>query len=285
MSSIPRPGGVLRVMSLNAWFRPPLELRLVEMAAWIGRLEPHVVCLQEVRRVKGEPTLAERVASARRESWHVAYDGLANGDGVESGNAVLSRWPVEVRGVVRLEGREPLPKLVLGVRTLGLDLFSVHLSSDPAGAGLRERQVLALACLVSDSEGSGSVLPPIVAGDFNSSPGASAIRFLRGECSLEGQSAFFQDAWGVAGRGLGLTWSRENPHVPPAFLFEARCDYIFVGRPRVPLGWSGGEDPAVPPVGQVVGAQLGCHESLTGCFASDHFAVVADIVWPDVPTA
>lgn len=203
MSSIPRPGGVLRVMSLNAWFRPPLELRLVEMAAWIGRLEPHVVCLQEVRRVKGEPTLAERVASARRESWHVAYDGLANGDGVESGNAVLSRWPVEVRGVVRLEGREPLPKLVLGVRTLGLDLFSVHLSSDPAGAGLRERQVLALACLVSDSEGSGSVLPPIVAGDFNASPG----RRRSGSCGVSvrwrGRACFFRmrGVWLAGGLG------------------------------------------------------------------------------------
>lgn len=283
MTDLERPPGVLRLLTLNAWFRPPLEERLAEMVAWIDLVSPHLVCLQEVRSLHSEPSAADCLAAECAGNWSVGYGGLPDCDGVLSGNAVMSRWPMEVQGVVGLEGSEARPKLLLATRTGSLDVFCVHLTSDPAGVGLRERQVVAIDEIVASSSSVDSPLPPIVAGDFNASPGADAIRFLRGECSLQGRSTFYQDVWGVAGCGLGLTWSHANPHVPSAYLFDARCDFVFVGVPKVPLSWNAGQDPSGTPVGQVVGAHVVCDRTLTGCFASDHYGVLADIAWPEVP--
>ena len=58
--------------------------------------------------------------------------------------------------------------------------------------------------------------------------------------SLLGRSAFFQDAWEVAGDGTGITWDHANPLTPPAYCCDARCDYVFVGAPMVSVGWSSG---------------------------------------------
>ena len=49
LSSIPD----LRVLTLNTWFRPPLDARIREMVAWIDEVDPHLVCLQEVERRTG----------------------------------------------------------------------------------------------------------------------------------------------------------------------------------------------------------------------------------------
>jgi endonuclease/exonuclease/phosphatase family metal-dependent hydrolase len=270
---------VLRVLTLNVWFRPPLDARRREMAAWLDRCAPHLVCLQEVRDDAGDGrTSAHRLAEEASGSWHVAFGGLPDGEGVVSGNAVLSRWPIDTSEVLPLPCGDARPKLVVHARTGGVDVFSFHLTSDPAGAGVREEQVLVLDRFVADR--SAGDLPPVLAGDANAPPSAAAVAFLRGETSLRGRSTFFQDAWEVAGVGSGTTWTHANPHTPPAWLVDARIDYVLVGCPRVPLGWSGGGDPDVVPVGQVVGAALACHEPLTSVLASDHYGVVADVCWP-----
>jgi endonuclease/exonuclease/phosphatase family metal-dependent hydrolase len=282
-SKFTRLAGVLRVFTLNTWFRPPLENRRKEIAAWIDAAEPHLVCLQEVRKIEGEATLADWLAEHCTGTWNVAYGGLPHEDDLLSGNAVLSRWDIEVSETVPLACADPLPKSLLYVQTGGLNLFNAHLTSDPKGALVRENQVTFIDKTIRERSIRESELPPILAGDFNAPHGANAIRYLRGEAALDGDSTFYQDAWAVAGSGRGLTWDHKNPHTPPAYLFDARCDYVFVGIPRAPLGWSGGKNPVVPPVGQVVGAYLACDLPLTGTYASDHYAVVADIRWPNVP--
>ena len=57
MDYFTRPIDILRVMTLNTWFRPPLEDRMREMATWIDVVNPHIVCLQEVRKRADEATL------------------------------------------------------------------------------------------------------------------------------------------------------------------------------------------------------------------------------------
>ncbi len=282
MPNFTRPTDVFRVMTLNTWFRPPLEGRMREMAAWLDDVQPHVVCLQEVRRAVSQATLADELAELCSGTWNVAYEGHPDTEGLLSGNAMISRWPFESTASHRLEGAEARPKSLLSTRTAGIDVFCVHLSSDPAGAVLRENQVVFVDEAIASHRVESSPLPPVLAGDFNAAPGSSAIRFLRGELGLGGRGTFYQDAWGVAGTGPGVTWDHRNPHTPPAYLFDARCDYVFVGAPKVPLGWSGGGNPDVAPDGQVVAAYLACNTALTGTYASDHYAVVADIRWSNV---
>jgi hypothetical protein len=92
----------------------------------------------------------------------------------------------------------------------------------------------------------------------------------------------------VAGDGSpGRIWDHRNPLTPPAYLMDGRCDYIFVGVPRVPIGWSTGAREDVAPVGQVVAARLVCQRPMTGVNASDHYGVLAEICWrePNADTA
>ena len=195
----------------------------------------------------------------------------------------MSRWSVEASETYVLQCPDVRPKLLLYVHTGGFDVFCAHLTSDPQGAVVRERQVMFIDDIISSRSDEQSLLPPILAGDFNAPPGASAMRFLRGELGLCGRGTFFQDAWAVSGNGPGYTWDHRNPHTPPAYLFDARCDYVFVGVPKAPLGWSGGGNPNVVPSGQVVNAYIACDVALTGTYASDHYAVVADIRTPSTP--
>jgi len=275
-------GRVLRVMTMNTLYRPPLEARWTELASWITAEDPQLVCFQEVREQPDGMTVADWLAAELEGDWHVAFGGGMDESGRRFGNAVLSRWPIETSSTVDLPCDDPHPRVLVHASTGGIDVYSAHLTADPAAAPTRDRQVLLLDDVVRASADPDSPLPPIVAGDFNAGPRASAIAFLRGEAALAGRGTFFQDAWDVGGAGgPGHTWVRDNPLTPPAHLFDARCDYIFVGPPKVPIGWSTGAREDVPPVGQVVAARLVCHHSRTGVYASDHYGVLAEICWPE----
>ena len=281
----PAPPGMLRIMTLNSWFRSPLPTRAAEIRSWIEATAPHVICLQEIQRHDDlAQTLADQLASDLPGTWHVVFAGFPARLGGLIGNAILSRWPIQGSQALRLPGEDALPKSVLHARTAGIDVCCIHLASAPDGAGIRERQAVMIDEFARDRAAGNSPLPPILAGDFNATPGASAIRFLRGEQTLHGKSTFYQDAWAAAGDGTpGHTWTSRNPHTPPAHLFDARCDYIFAGVPHAPLGWSTGHNPTVPPAGQITSAALLCTYPKTGIMASDHYGLAADICWPDLP--
>jgi endonuclease/exonuclease/phosphatase family metal-dependent hydrolase len=276
---------VLRLMTVNTLFKPPTQQRWTELAAWITAEEPDVVCLQECRR-EGGRDVSSWLASLLPGAWFVAFGGVADGDhGDVCGNAVLSRWPVEHQAQARLACQDAWPKVLLHVRTAGTDIYCVHLTAALDGAAVREAQVLFIDDFVRATAAPGSALPPVLAGDFNAGPRASAIGFLRGECSLLGHSAFYQDAWAVAGDGPGITWDHANPLTPPAYCYDVRCDYVFAGAPTVPVGWSTGAREDLAPAGQVTAARIVCDRPLTGHMASDHYGVLAEICWPGRPGA
>jgi endonuclease/exonuclease/phosphatase family metal-dependent hydrolase len=275
---------VLRVMTVNTLYRPPLERRWAELAAWIAAEQPHLVCLQEVHEQGDGTTVADWLAAALDGPRHVAFGGGPDAAGRQFGNAILSCWPIEASTTFDLPCGDAHPKVLVHARTGGIDVYSAHLTADPAAAPVRDRQALLVDDAVRASCDPASALPPILAGDFNAGPRASAVAFLRGEVTLEGRGTFFQDAWDVAGDGgPGHTWDHRNPLTPPAYLMDARCDYVFVGVPRVPIGWSTGAREDVAPAGQVVAARLVCHRSVTGVFASDHYGILAEICWPEPP--
>ena len=281
MANLSRPNDVLRVLTLNTWYLPPLEDRAREIAAWVDAVDPHIACLQEVRKEGDKATLADILADQCTGEWSIGYGGSLDDDGLLSGNAVMSRWAVETSETYVLECADRRPKLLLYVRTGGFDVFCAHLTSDPKRAVVRERQVILIDDIISSRSVGQSPLPPILAGDFNTPPEANAIRFLRGEVGLCGRGTFYQDAWAVSENGPGITWDHHNPHTTPAYLFDGRIDYVFVGVPRPVLGGSGDKNLNFRS-GQVIDAHIVCNVSLTGTYASDHYGVVADIWHPSV---
>ena len=121
-----------------------------------------------------------------------------------------------------------------------------------------------------------AAMPAILCGDFNAEPDSDEIRFLTSLTSIGDRTTFYQDAWRVAGDGPGYTqdW-RTNPIAASLNVHRKRIDYIFVGDPFLRVGHAG----------RVLRAEVVADEPLTGVLASDHAGLVAEIVWPDRPTA
>lgn len=269
-------------MTLNVWnLSGGWRERRAEIVAWIERVEPDIVCLQEVID-DGRRNSARWIAEAAGFPG-VAYRGVdvataAPGSGtdvtgLEFGNAILSRWPVDHEAVFALPnepGPTDIERLLLHARTNGLDVFCTHLTSLAPSGRLRELQCLAIDEICGRECDPTSPLPPILAGDFNAEPESSEVRFMSGLGSLEGRSTYWQDAWRVAGpaggRGPGWTWDNRNSFASLDRESDRRIDYVFVGFRRDGSG-----------AGLVEACRVVCDRSITGTFASDHFGVLAEI--------
>lgn len=285
----------LRVLQLNTWnVEGPWPQRLAEVVAQVLRLQPDVICLQEVvSGPDGRSTahiLADELAAAGPPAWHVAYAGtpypeevLGVPDGALWGVAVLSRWPIDAQHSRLLQDGYPSMWLVLHARTNGLDVFSTHLTPASHDGVWRERQVLEVDTFVNEHRDPGSPLPVILGGDLNAAPESSEIRFLTGLQSLEGRSTYYQDAWAVAGDGgPGHTWDPQNPFAAALHLHPKRVDYVLVGD-HFPL--NAPSAPGAAPgdgTGKVLHCELVGPNPITGTNPSDHHGVFALVAWPQV---
>lgn len=264
---------VLTVMTLNIWnMSGPWRERRAEIVTWLRRLRPDLVCLQEVIDDGAGRNQARWLAEAAGE-YHVAFGGapLPGGAGA-FGNAVLSRWPIEAEQTLDLH-HEPraddIQRVVLHARTNRIDVFSVHLNWRFDDGHVRERQVVELAGFVGAQSDGTAPMPPIVAGDFNADPDSNEIRYLCGLAAVDGRSAYFHEAWRLAGgAGPGWTWDNRNPCAAAEGEPDRRIDYVFSGwRPNQPAGR--------PEACRVV-----CDRALTGTFASDHLGLLATLADP-----
>jgi endonuclease/exonuclease/phosphatase family metal-dependent hydrolase len=289
----------LRVLQLNAGslLEPGWDARRHEVVAWLDRLAPDVVCLQEVWEDASHENTAAWIAEAAAGGWHVGFGGAAFAPSLwpdpsmRFGSAVLSRWPIDSLDHVRLpvvDDDDPMaaqvPWELVHARTAGLDVVSVHLAAAPTHGRHRLAQVVAIDDHVRRARGDRDAfagigrrragMPAILCGDFNAEPDSDEIRFLCGLTAVDGRTTFWQDAWRVAGTGPGATqdW-RVNPIAEAMNVHRKRIDYVFVGDGFQRQGNAG----------RVLLAELACHQPITGVHASDHFGLVVDIVWPDRP--
>lgn len=259
--------------------------------AWLDRLDPDVVCLQEVWEDANSDNTAGWLVEQTASSWHWCFGGfpfpteLWGDETMRFGSAVLSRWPIDQHELVPLPVDEradpPHPAFrlqleLLHARTAGIDVFSAHLAPPPAQAYHRVRQVLFVDDAIRDRHHAGSSLPPILCGDLNAEPESDEIRFLTSTAVVGGRSTFFQDAWKVAGPEGDPGWTQHpsNEIYAAMGLPRKRIDYVLVGDP---FGGRG--------AGLVQRAALAFHQPITGIVASDHYGLVVDIGWPDRPSA
>lgn len=260
-------GAALRVLTLNIWnLAGDWRARRSAIVTVIRDVAPDVVCLQEV--VENDRGNQAGWLADELGGWSVAYGGepLAGGPDL-FGNAVLSRWPIEATAVGRLAfvpDDAEVQRVAVHARTAGIDVFSTHLAWQLHDAALRERQVLDLVRFVRERTAPHATVGPVVAGDLNAEPDSTAVRYLSGLASLDGQSTYLQDAWRVAGDGgPGLTWSNHNPHAATDQEPDRRLDYVFSGF----HGPSG--------CGRPVDCRVVADATIDGVWPSDHFGVLA----------
>lgn len=259
---------MLRVLTLNLWnLSGDWRARREEILLWLRRLEPDVVCLQEVID-DGQRNTARWLAERSGYTGCVFGGGAIDGR-MQFGNAILSRQAIDLDATYALPN-DPRPegvdRVLVHARTAGVDVFCTHLTSLYPFGNLRERQVLRIDELITEHADPSASLPPILAGDFNAEPDSTEIRFLTGSTSLEGRSTYFQDAWRVAGgREPGWTWSNANPFAEAEHEPDRRIDYVFSGFRR-PDGR-----------GRIMACSVVCDHALTGVFPTDHFGLLADI--------
>jgi endonuclease/exonuclease/phosphatase family metal-dependent hydrolase len=263
-------------MTLNIWnLSGPWRQRREEICVWIERLHPDVVCLQEVVEAGDGRNTASWLAASPQLSALGYAATMGPGLGLDGagwfGNAVLSRHEVSASQVVPLPAleHEDEGRVLLHVRTAGVDVFCTHLNWQYHHADVRRAQVLEIDTAVKRLADGASPMPPVLAGDFNAEPMSDEIRFLTGDAVLDGRSTYFQDAWRVAGgAGPGWTWDNRNPFAAHEHEPDRRIDYVLVGWRR-----EGG-------AGRVESARVVCDRALTGTYATDHYGLVADLAGP-----
>jgi endonuclease/exonuclease/phosphatase family metal-dependent hydrolase len=252
------------------------------IGAWIDRLEPDLVGLQEVLR---GPAIDQAKLLLEERGYHTAYAEAARFwvDRTSSfGNAIGSRWPIESSDVLPLSRARPgdgrsETRCVLSARIDApggpLEMACTHLHWRFDHGYVRERQVVEIAeWLRRRAPRDG--WPVVLVGDFNAEPASAEIRYLAGLQSIDGRSCHLRDAWAVAGDGgAGITWSRENPLTRPWHEPDRRIDYVWVGMPR-----SDGQ-------GLVEHCRVVGNEPVDGVWPSDHFGVYAELRGPDEPSS
>ncbi|MHB1855345.1 MAG: endonuclease/exonuclease/phosphatase family protein [Acidimicrobiales bacterium] len=256
-----------RVLTLNLWnLSGPWRERRDEIVAWLDLLDPDLVAFQEVVENADGRNQAEYLAARAAREFHVAFAGVPWRDR-RFGNAVLSRWPIDSTAVADLPPSSlpgDIERVALHVRSHGLDFFCTHLSWRMDDGAIREAQVRALMDFVRARADPAGV-PPILAGDMNADPESNEIRYLCGLAALGGDSAYFQDAWGLAGGGgPGWTWDNRNPLAVAAREPDRRIDYIFLGWRPGPRAW-------------IRRAEVVADRALTGVQASDHYGLLAEL--------
>jgi endonuclease/exonuclease/phosphatase family metal-dependent hydrolase len=236
----------LTVATLNIWNKtgPWLE-RLPLIKSQLSALSPDLLGLQEVLRMTpvpagGNPLDADQAAQiADGLGYSIAYGAAMNfGNGLEFGNAVLSRHPIVEQDNFILPGAETGETRALVYALLKtpygeLPAFVTHLNWKLHHGSVRLRQVQAIAERIADlcPIGEGR-LPPVLMGDFNADPDSDEIRFLRGSATIDGRSVFYADAWSYGGgEGPGYTFDRRNRFAALAHEPPRRIDYIFVRGP------------------------------------------------------
>lgn len=112
----------------------------------------------------------------------------------------------------------------------------------------------------------------VLAGDLDAEPDAASVRFLTGKQSLDGMSVCYRGAWErVHPDEAGHTFTTRNPLVA-----QATWDWPFqqIDHILVRCGEHGG------PTLAIEACELAFNEPIDGIWASDHFALVADLVVP-----
>jgi len=278
----------MRVLTMNIWsFAEPYAERLSLLRQGLSELDPDLMAFQEAGFSDGRHQVSDALQGM---GYHVLHQlDVAPDARLGEGCCIASRWPIELVELLSLDLTErthDYPYAALAVRVavpdpVGPMLFVAAIPSWELDREYeRERQVVEIAKMVRRHTSAGE-FPPIIAGDFDSTPEGASIRFLSGKQSLEGMSVCFRDAWAQAGDGgPGHTWTTDNQHARhliETILYEKhharRIDYIFLGSFH-----------DYPKFARISTCRVVMDKPTDGMWPSDHYGVYATIdVTPSSP--
>jgi endonuclease/exonuclease/phosphatase family metal-dependent hydrolase len=270
----------VRVLSLNIWNEQGDPRRIELINRELRRLDPDLVAFQEVIHTSDRSQLHTLVDATHLHCTHQAQVLAADLPWSDryGGSALASRWPYRVVETLDARVTEAMDTpwctlaAIVSLPNEGDILFIVTTGAWRLNAeAAREKQVVAISDLDARHR---QVLPTIIAGDFNATPDAASIRYLTGLQALGGRSVHYHDAWAVAGKGPGHTWTIDNPNGKTEIdriigqpNLRRRIDYVFVG------SWD-----AHPKAHcRVEAAALAFDRPVDGIWLSDHFGVVVDL--------
>jgi endonuclease/exonuclease/phosphatase family metal-dependent hydrolase len=269
----------LRVATLNLLSpdHADWERRRTVVRDGLAILRPDLIALQETVWGNGY----DQALDVLGPDFHVVRHSGRSADGV--GAAFASRWPVgTVREVdLHVTERVDLPWCAAVVAEIeapspiGSVLFVHHKPTYEVGYAF-ERELQAVACAqFVEEQLAGRQLHVVLAGDFDDTPGSASVRYWTGKQSLQRTSIAYRDAWAAIHPDQpGHTFTPLNPLVRAGEMsleLGRRIDYIMVR-----CGRHG-------PTLDVVDCRLAFDEAVDGVWASDHFAVVADLAAPEHP--
>jgi endonuclease/exonuclease/phosphatase family metal-dependent hydrolase len=255
-----------RVATLNIWqkFGPWAE-RMPRLCKALEQNCPDVIGLQEVRR---EASFDQLGALANATGMHPVYGAVFEDGFGETGNGVLSRFPVLTSETIALPAGNQMEWRCLVFALLDapfgrLPFFTTHLNWRLDDGGSRRAQVRAITRAVEERAKEGD-FPAVLVGDFNAEPDSAEMRYLRGLAPLEDHDVYYADAWVFAGEGPGITYSKTNPFAETHREAERRIDYVYVRAPEQRRG-------------EPISANLAYHQPVDGMYPTDHFGVMATL--------
>ena len=265
----------VRIATWNLWGRyGPWEERLPVIIDNLCAINADIVALQEVWEDDTRSQAAE-IAAAIGCAEPVYAPNLER-DGVRSGNAVLSRWPItrsEVRvlprrGVNNAVDEEGEERLCVFAEIDGprgpIQMFCAHLSWSDDHSAIRQEQTREIARFIRETRPRS--FPAVLCGDLNADQSSDELRILTGRAAAPIPRVILRDAWEAArNKGQGYTWSNDNPFAAASLDLDRRIDHVMVGHPKL-----GG-------VGHVLAAHVAGDVPLDGMWGSDHLAVVAEL--------
>lgn len=275
----------MRIVTWNLWWRfGPWENRQPLIVSELQKLDPDIVCLQEVWADDG---VDQAVQLADALEFDLVRTTTAGGDPQSFGNAILSRFPLERAGQQALPavGGGPGHRSVVAARAQVGErsqlVVNTHLEWRYTESALRQRQLSVIVEFIkslraaagdpvsgagsADSRSEPDPDAVILAGDFNAVPESQEIRRLTGLEPPYSSDLIFTDAWAAVSDDAGYTWTRDNPNSANALWPRRRLDYVFVSWPRS------------KPWANPLSARLAGTEYDGVLAPSDHYAVVVEL--------
>jgi len=272
----------LRIATLNILNNPSgFGKRASMLLEEIVKIQPDVINLQEV------PSLeeAQLFQAFDRIGYTDSYSASKNrhGNGFYYGNVTLSRLPIvdadELPLAVLKAEKTPVAAGIVRVEKNGnpATIINAHLTWGSNMEWVRLRQAEQIADYAWQNW-LANARPILLAGDLNSVPESSTVRFLSGyQEGTRQNGTLWIDAWRALGTAENEVtsdptgyWGRMTAaahNMDPAFIPKRRIDYIFS------FGWGYGKTG-----GPVSLERFADKPNRDGMTASDHFGLYADIL-------
>lgn len=225
----------IKVLTLNLWdVGHAQDHRDALLISGLKRLQPDIVCLQEVSRHPTTQRIHSELFAAPCGLEHHLFSGLGESEPQRAalprnteGVSILSRHPALRQATVSLpyfHGDVPRQVLMaeLAIERHRLVVATTHLAFPPAFANERTIQMRKALDAIDRFATHGDVDAMILTGDFNDELNSPAVQSI-----LQDRHGF-RDAYSACQpNDPGVTFTSRNPYVGKGFEPGLRIDFIF----------------------------------------------------------